>query len=103
MDHVRLLPADVLIPVDPGESIVEAVRRNGYRTRYSCRRGGCGACKADLLAGELTYPQPVADSVLGPAERAAGKCLPCRAHPVGDVVVRLAAGDRLRRPLRAFT
>ena len=100
---VRLLPADVLIAVDPGESIVEAVRRHGYRTRYSCRRGGCGACKADLLAGELTYPQPIAESVLSPVERAAGKCLPCRAQPDGHVVVRLAAGDRLRRPLSALT
>ena len=98
-----MLPADVLVSVNPGESIVEAVRRHGDRTRYSCRRGGCGACKADLLAGELTYPLPIAESVLSPAERAAGKCLPCRAQPAGDVVIRLAAGDRLRRPLLALT
>ena len=49
---VRFLPADVELSVRPGESIVEAMRRQGYRMRYSCRRGGCAACKADLVEGE---------------------------------------------------
>jgi CDP-4-dehydro-6-deoxyglucose reductase len=94
---VRFLPADVRLVVRAGESVVDAVRRQGYRTRYSCRRGGCGACKADLVEGEVDYPDTVAESVLSATERAAGKCLPCRAHPVGDVVIRLAGRDRLRR------
>jgi ferredoxin len=85
---VRILPADVLLTVLPGESVVDVVRRHGYRTRYSCRRGGCGACKADLVEGEVRYPFPIAGSVLSEAERAAGKCLPCRAEPVGDIVFR---------------
>jgi CDP-4-dehydro-6-deoxyglucose reductase len=95
---IRLLPADVAITALPGESIVDAVRRHGYRTRYSCRRGGCGACKADLVTGQVTYCVPIADSVLTATERADGRCLPCRAVPDGDVVVRLAERDRLRRP-----
>ena len=94
---VRILPADVLLTVLPGESVVDAVRRHGYRTRYSCRRGGCGTCKADLVEGEVRYPFPIAGSVLSDAERAAGKCLPCRAEPVGDIVIRLSGQDRLRR------
>jgi CDP-4-dehydro-6-deoxyglucose reductase len=96
---VRFLPADVTINARPGESIVDAVRRHGYRTRYSCRRGGCGACKAELVAGEVTYCVPIAESVLTAAERADGRCLPCRAIPDGDVVVRLSDKDRLRRPI----
>jgi len=94
---VRILPADVQLTVLPGESVVDAVRRHGYRTRYSCRRGGCGTCKADLVEGEVRYRLPVAGSVLSDAERAAGKCLPCRAEPVGDIVIRLSGQDRLRR------
>jgi ferredoxin len=93
---VRILPADVQLTVLPGESVTDAVRRHGYRTRYSCRRGGCGTCKADLVEGEVCYPFPVAGSVLSDAERAAGKCLPCRAEPVGDIVIRLSGQDRLR-------
>ena len=50
---VRILPAGVQLTVLPGESVVDAVRRHGYRIRYSCRRGGCGACKADLVEGEV--------------------------------------------------
>jgi CDP-4-dehydro-6-deoxyglucose reductase len=96
---VRILPADVRLGVRGGETIVDAVRRHGYRTRYSCRRGGCGLCKADLVTGELTYSTPVADSVLTPAERRRGRCLPCRAHPVGDVAIRLGDGDELRNVL----
>lgn len=99
---VRFLPAQVTLPVATGESIVEATRRAGYRTRYSCRRGGCGACKADLVSGAVTYSTPIASSVLSDDERADGKCLPCRAEPLGDVVIRLGPRDRLRRPL-AFT
>ncbi|MBJ8347074.1 2Fe-2S iron-sulfur cluster-binding protein [Antrihabitans sp. YC2-6] len=94
---VRILPANVRFSVEPGESIVDAVRRIGYRTRYCCRRGGCGACKADLVAGTVHYSVPIAESVLSVAERREGKCLPCRAHPVGEIVIRLAERDRLRR------
>lgn len=93
---VRILPDDVTLDVRPGESIVEAVRRHGLRTRYLCRRGGCGACKADLVAGTVRYTSMLADSVLSPAEEAAGKCLPCRAQPQGDATIRLSAKDCLR-------
>lgn len=50
-----------------------------------------------------TCPAEAADSaavsapVLTPAERTAGTCLPCRAVPTSDTVVRLNEGDRLRR------
>jgi len=94
---VRILPADVQLTVWRGETIVDAIRRHGYRTRYRCRRGGCGVCKADLIAGDVSYRVPVAGSVLSQAELDQGKCLPCRAEPLGEIVIRLSARDRLRR------
>ncbi len=99
---VRILPAGVRLTVHSGESIVDAVRRHGYRTRYCCRRGGCRACKADLVEGQVRYPVPVAESALSAEERAAGKCLPCRARPEGEVVVRLSEKDALTRVFGAF-
>ncbi|MFE4754990.1 2Fe-2S iron-sulfur cluster-binding protein [Streptomyces mirabilis] len=96
---VRILSAGVRLTVLPGESIVDAVRRHGYRTRYSCRRGGCGVCKADLVEGHVHYRLPIAESVLSEADRDGGKCLPCRAEPVGDVVIRLSGRDQLRHIL----
>ena len=93
---VRILPADVRLNVRPGETVVDAIRRHGYRTRYACRRGGCGACKAELVDGAVTYATPVAESVLSQADLGNGKCLPCKAEPLGEIVIRLADRDRLR-------
>lgn len=93
---VRILPDDVTLAVLPGESIVEAVRRNGLRTRYLCRRGGCGACKADLVDGAVAYTCAIAGTVLSDAEVTDGKCLPCRARPVGEATIRLSEKDCLR-------
>lgn len=93
---IRILPEDVTIDHRSGESIVEAIRRNGYRTKYLCRRGGCGQCTATLVEGSVHYPEVISESVLGIEEVRSGACLPCRARPDGAVTVRLAAGDRLR-------
>ncbi len=96
MPRVTVVPHDVRVQARPGESVVDALRRAGWRSRYRCRRGGCGVCKVPLVEGRLDYPQPVAESVLAAAERDSGLCLPCRAVPVTDVVVDLGA-----EPLRA--
>ena len=97
MKAVRVVPHDIEVWARPGESVVDALRRHGWRSPYRCRRGGCGACRAQLRAGELLYPHAVADSVLSAADRAAGACLPCRAVPVTDVVIDIGA-----RPPRAM-
>ncbi|HEX6340662.1 2Fe-2S iron-sulfur cluster-binding protein [Umezawaea sp.] len=96
MPSVTVVPHDVRAEARTGESVVDALRRAGWRSPYRCRRGGCGACKARLVEGRVRYAHPVADSVLDAAERAAGLCLPCRAEPVTDVVVDLGPA-----PLRA--
>ena len=99
MPRVTLLPADVAVDIGPGEAIVDGLRRAGWRTRYKCRRGGCGICRSRLLAGAVRYPEPVAESVLSAADRAAGLCLPCRAVPTSDVVVEQA--ERAVSPMLA--
>lgn len=96
MPVVTAVPQHVQVPAEAGESVVDALRRHGWRSPYRCRRGGCGACRARLLSGHVRYPQPVADTVLTAADQASGLCLPCRAVPVTDVVLDLGP-----RPLRA--
>lgn len=93
--HVVVRPDGVDVEVRSGETIVDALRRNGYRTRYKCRRGGCGACRATLVEGSVEYTAVISDGVLDgpsptPEER---KCLPCRATPQSDVVIELGARD----------
>jgi ferredoxin len=95
---VTLHPAGVQVRVEDGETIVDALRRHGLRTRYKCRRGGCGACRATVLSGELTYAatvcQDVVDGTAASPDQACGtKCLPCRAVPRSDVDLLLDPSD----------
>jgi CDP-4-dehydro-6-deoxyglucose reductase len=92
---VEIAPDEVAVAVRQGEYILTALNRSGYGYRTGCRRGGCGVCKADLISGAVEYPVTVSSSVLSPEEIEAGMCLPCRAVPTGDVVLRLR-DDRIR-------
>lgn len=88
---------DAEVEALPGEAILGALCRRGYSFKFGCRRGGCGVCKVALIAGEVTYPKAVAETVLPQEERAEGVCLSCRAVPITDVVIRLGDDDQLRR------
>jgi ferredoxin len=96
MPLVTVLPEAVEVELEPGETLLGGLTRAGYAYRFGCRRGGCGLCKVDLVAGEVTYERPVADSVLPDEQRRHGTCLSCRAVPAGDVVIALRE-DHLRR------
>jgi ferredoxin-NADP reductase len=74
--------------VEPGETILAALERNGYRPEFSCRAGICGSCKLRMLEGEVDQR----GEILSPAEKANGYVLSCIAHPQGQVT--LASGGR---------
>ncbi|MEZ5262589.1 MAG: 2Fe-2S iron-sulfur cluster-binding protein [Acidimicrobiia bacterium] len=92
---IHLLPDDVVLQGRPGEPILDTLRRSGYSHRFGCRRGGCGVCRIDLVEGTTHDNAVVADTVLTPADRAAGVRLSCRAVPDGDVTLRVREDDRL--------
>lgn len=96
MPLLTVTPDDVQVEVRDGETILEALFRQGYAYRIGCRRGGCGICKVDLVDGEVAYNRTVAPTVLSEDERATGTCLSCRAVPVGDVTIALR-DENLRR------
>ncbi|MBC2637878.1 MULTISPECIES: 2Fe-2S iron-sulfur cluster-binding protein [unclassified Rhodococcus (in: high G+C Gram-positive bacteria)] len=102
--QVTVLPDGIRIRVRSDESIVDALRRQGYRSRYKCRRGGCGACRATLVDGDVDYHTPVSASVVNGPDRKPGeqKCLPCRAVPQSDVTIELGERDRLVYVLAGF-
>jgi CDP-4-dehydro-6-deoxyglucose reductase len=96
--HVlTVLPDGARMPVRPGETMLAASRRYGYLYTVGCREGGCAGCALQLVSGEVAYPKTVAQSVLSDQDRAGGVCLPCRAVPVTDVVIKLNRSDQLRR------
>jgi ferredoxin len=74
--------------VEPGETILSALERNGYRPDSNCRAGICGACKLRLLEGEVDQP----GEILSPTEKANGYVLSCIAHPLGQLT--LASGGK---------
>lgn len=78
--------------VMPGESILDAARRQGIRLPYGCTEGACGACIYTIIRGRVEYPggQPFA---LLDEDIAAGKGLCCVGHPVEDLVIRLEYPD----------
>lgn len=86
---LNVSPTGQEILIKPGETILETLYRAGYAYRIGCRRGGCAICKVDLVAGEVSYPKIVADTVLSAQERADGTVLTCRAVPTGSVTIAL--------------
>ncbi len=92
MAVLTVVPEAVTVALRPDETILEALQRAGYAYRVGCRRGGCGICKVDIVAGDVTYPRALADRVLSDEERAVGVCVSCRAVPVADITITLRNG-----------
>ena len=72
---------------EAGETVLDAAERAGYSLPYSCRKGICSTCEAELRDGEV---------VLGTKQIAAParEVLLCQAKPLTDIVVRPKRIDR---------
>lgn len=68
--------------VDAGESVLQALLRQGANARYSCGKGSCRACMLQLVDGEVRYSSPPPVKV-----EQSGHVLPCICSPVGDIVL----------------
>lgn len=100
MPQVTIQPSGFTAHLGEGEPVLTGLNRCGFTVRQvGCRRGGCGICKLDLVAGEVRYEKTVADSVLSSQERAAGTCLTCRAIPVGDITLLIDEEDVAAAPV----
>src|SRR5207302_7488411 len=63
--------SSVAFSCPPGVTVDAAARSAGYRLRVVCARGGCGACRATLLDGEIDRCGPV--SATKTDDRATGR------------------------------
>jgi len=83
---VSFEPSGHQIEVAEGERVLTAALRQGLQLPYSCRGGACGACKAQVIEGEVSYPdgEPAA---LNAAELTVGMALLCSAVPLCDLRV----------------
>lgn len=62
---------------------------------HECSVGGCGACRFDLLAGEMETLWPEAPG-LSERDRKRGKRLACQSRPRGDCTIRIRCSDEYR-------
>jgi ferredoxin len=60
-----------VLPVSPGTSILDAVRRAGLQVPMPCADGRCGACETRVLDGEPVHR----DGVLSAEERESGETM----------------------------
>jgi ferredoxin-NADP reductase len=81
---VELARAGVVVDVQPGVSVLDAVRAAGVDVLSSCRQGTCGTCETTVLAGRPDHR----DSILADHERAVGDCMfPCVSRSRDDRLV----------------
>ncbi|GER22837.1 ferredoxin [Zafaria cholistanensis] len=82
--EVELAQAGLRVTVHPDQSILDALQNAGVNVLNSCREGTCGTCEVSVLQGDPDHR----DSILGDADRAAGRCMfPCVSRSRGDRLV----------------
>jgi len=84
--QITIQPSGHVFQAAPGETVLEAALREGYRLPYGCRNGSCGSCKGKVAAGVVDHGKSQ-DSALPAAERAAGLALFCQAQPRSDLII----------------
>jgi ferredoxin len=69
---------------EPGDTILDALRRAGLHAPFNCQQGNCGTCMARLAEGTAAMR---ANNVLGDDEVEEGWVLTCQAVPTSPKVV----------------
>ncbi|MCB5191020.1 CDP-6-deoxy-delta-3,4-glucoseen reductase [Methylobacillus arboreus] len=92
--QVIIKPSDRIFTVEDGDTVLDAAIDAGVNLPYGCRNGTCGACKGQVLAGDINYGEYF-DSALSEDEKKTGKALFCCAQPLSNLVIecREVAGE----------
>ncbi|HSE78477.1 MAG TPA: 2Fe-2S iron-sulfur cluster-binding protein [Alphaproteobacteria bacterium] len=97
---VRVRQFDAPFTVATGETILDAALARELPYPHGCRSGNCGACKSELVSGEVEM-SPYSEFALSEEEKSAGLVLACRAVPWSDCEVRFFEPDEVvAHPLR---
>ena len=87
--EVTFEPSGNQIQVKEGQTILDAIIRNGIQTPYGCRHGSCSACKARVLEGNYEIMGRVSEYSLLTFERDEGMILLCSTLPESDLVIEI--------------
>lgn len=93
--RMKLHPGHATVPVRAHETLLDAGLRAKLALPFECRSGGCGVCRATVLAGQVD-PGPYQKSALSDEARARGEVLMCCACALSDVELEVQAGAALR-------
>lgn len=86
--HTLVIDDHPALAVEKNETVLNAALRHGFAFPHSCKAGGCGTCKCQLISGSV---RELTDKsyLLGKEELDAGFILGCQSIPKNDVVVRV--------------
>jgi len=73
------------------DSILRAALRSGVGMAYECNSGGCGACKFELLQGDIETLWPQAPG-LSERDRQRGRHLACQCRALSPVTIKAQTG-----------
>lgn len=82
----------------PQDTILRAALRTGVGLSYECNSGGCGACKFELVQGDIETLWAAAPG-LGERDRRRGRHLACQCRAVGDIRIKASTGSEYVPPL----
>ncbi len=82
------------LEVATGGTILEAALAAGVPYPHGCQSGNCGACKSELLSGEVEM-SPYSEHALSAVEKDQGLVLACRSVPWSDCEVAWLEADDL--------
>ena len=97
-------PLGDTIPVEKGQSVLDAALRAGIWLPHACNHGLCGTCKVTVVEGEVHHNHASSFALMD-MEREEGLCLACSATLASDIVIEADIEEELdseRHPVRDF-
>ena len=91
---VKVAQFEEPLAVEMGATILETALARDLPYPHGCRSGNCGACKSELIAGEVEM-SPYSEFALSAEERDRGLILACRAVPWSDCEVAHLEADEV--------
>lgn len=82
------------------DALLRGALRAGLVFPYECSVGGCGACRFELIEGEMEMLWETAPG-LSERDRKRGKRLACQSRPLGDCQIRVRLGPEADAPAQA--
>ena len=71
----------------PDDTLMRAALRAGLGLAYECNTGACGACKVEMVSGEVVSNRADAPAI-SDRDRAKNRVLGCQSRPLGDCTIK---------------